>query len=92
MDLDMEKGLALLMQAKESLAGFLLKREQLVLAEKLFNLTITSYPELFELEYDVKVLEKIYSLYTEVKESIASWSTNLWINLDINVLNKGVEV
>ena len=88
----MEKGLALLMQAKESLAGFLLKREQLVLAEKLFNLTITSYPELFELEYDVKELEKIYSLYTEVKESIASWSTNLWINLDINVLNKGVEV
>ncbi|KAJ3224095.1 Dynein heavy chain 10, axonemal [Clydaea vesicula] len=91
MDLDMDRGLELLKNAKVVLAGFLERREQLVLAEKLFNLTITSYPELFELENEVKELEKIYDLYAEVKESINSWSTTLWVNLDMNVLNKGIE-
>ncbi|RKO94122.1 dynein heavy chain and region D6 of dynein motor-domain-containing protein [Blyttiomyces helicus] len=91
MDLDMERGLSLLKAAKEEATAFASKRDGLVHAEKLFNLTITSYPELVELESEIKELEKIYELYTEVKEAINSWSTTLWSNLDINVLNKGVE-
>ncbi len=91
MDLDMDKGLQLLNEAKVVVTGFLNRRENLVRAEKLFNLTITSYPELFELENEVKELEKIYDLYTEVKDAITSWSKTLWSNLDINVLNKGIE-
>ncbi|KAJ3039942.1 Dynein heavy chain 10, axonemal [Rhizophlyctis rosea] len=88
---DMERGLQLLKSAKDMVAGFLTRREHLVRAEKLFNLTITSYPELFELESDIKELEKIYELYTEVRDAINSWSTTLWSNLDINVLTKGIE-
>jgi dynein heavy chain len=66
MDMDMDRGLELLKDAKQVVSGFLQRREQLVRAEKLFNLTITSYPELFELENEVKELEKIYDLYSEV--------------------------
>ncbi|KAJ3328734.1 Dynein heavy chain 10, axonemal, partial [Blyttiomyces sp. JEL0837] len=92
MDLDMEKGIELLGEAKEAVANFLLRRENLVRAEKLFNLNVTSYPELFDLEHEIKELDKIYELYTEVKNAINGWSTTLWSNLDINVLNKGVEL
>ncbi|KAJ3055760.1 Dynein heavy chain 10, axonemal [Rhizophlyctis rosea] len=88
---DMERGLQLLKDAKVAVGGFLTRREHLVRAEKLFNLTITSYPELFELENDIKELEKIYELYTEVRDAITSWSTTLWSNLDINVLTKGID-
>lgn len=92
MDSDMEKGLQLLSAAQVAIDGFLARREELVLAEKLFNLTVTSYPELFDLEHDVKELNKIYTLYTDVRDAISGWSLTLWSNLDINVLNKGVEV
>ncbi|KAJ3144485.1 Dynein heavy chain 10, axonemal [Geranomyces variabilis] len=91
MDVDMERGLDMLKEAKEVITGFHARKEDLVRAEKLFNLVITSYPELHELEVEVKELEKIYELYVEVKEAIGSWSTTLWANLDVGILNKGME-
>ncbi|KAI8814786.1 dynein heavy chain and region D6 of dynein motor-domain-containing protein [Cladochytrium replicatum] len=90
-DSDMDKGYQLLKDAKEVIAKYLQRREALVRAEKLFNLVITSYSELHELETEIRELDKIYELYVEVKEAITGWSTTLWANLDINVLNKGVE-
>ncbi|KAJ3018931.1 Dynein heavy chain 10, axonemal [Thoreauomyces humboldtii] len=92
MDVEMDRGLQLLKEAKDTIAVFHARKEDLVRAEKLFNLTITSYPELHDLEVEVKELDKIYELYTEVKEAIGSWSTTLWANLDIGILNKGMEM
>ncbi|TPX54389.1 hypothetical protein PhCBS80983_g05954 [Powellomyces hirtus] len=91
MDVEMDRGLQMLKEAKEVITGFHSRKEDLVRAEKLFNLVITSYPELHELEVEVKELDKIYELYVEVKEAISSWSTTLWANLDIGILNKGME-
>nr|KAJ3423035.1 Dynein heavy chain 10, axonemal [Polyrhizophydium stewartii] len=91
MNLDMDHGLKLLKDSKEAVARFLSGREGLVRAEKLFNLTITSYPELFELENQLKELDLIYVLYSDVKEAINTWSKTLWSNLDIGVLNRGIE-
>ncbi|KAI8825885.1 dynein heavy chain and region D6 of dynein motor-domain-containing protein [Fimicolochytrium jonesii] len=88
---DMDRGLELLQGAKEAIATFHTRKEDLVRGEKLFNLIITSYPELHELETEVKELDKIYTLYTEVKEAISSWSTTLWANLDVSILTKGME-
>ncbi|KAI9009714.1 dynein heavy chain and region D6 of dynein motor-domain-containing protein [Gaertneriomyces semiglobifer] len=91
MDTDMDRGSELLTEAKDVVESFQTTKEGLVLAEKLFNLTVTSYPELYELENEIKELDKIYTLYADVKDAINSWSTTLWSNLDINVLNKGIE-
>lgn len=88
---DLDKGLEGLKAAKEALTKYLGQRENLVTAEKLFNLSITSYPGLFEVESQIKDLEKVYGLYTEVKESIDQWSKTLWVNLDTGVLTKGVD-
>ncbi|KAH6585239.1 hypothetical protein BASA61_006967 [Batrachochytrium salamandrivorans] len=91
MNMDMDQGLKLLKGAKEAVEQFLVGRESLVCAEKLFNITITSYPELFELENQIKALDLIYVLYSDVKEAINSWSMTLWNNLDLGVLNRGIE-
>ena len=88
---DMDKGLELLQKAKETLAANSAVREGLVKAEKLFNLPVTSYTELYEIEQEIKGLEKIYDLYVDVKRTINGFSTTLWSNLDVNVLTKGVE-
>jgi dynein heavy chain len=87
----MEQGLLLLKEAKETVATLLTAREALVRAEKLFNLTITSYPELYELDNQLKDLDLIYSLYSDVKDAMHSWSATLWSNLDVTVLTKGMD-
>ena len=91
-DLDMDKGLEALQKTKESLTKFNERREQLVRAEKLFNLPISSYSDLYDVEHQVKELEKIYELYSDVKNAIIGWATQLWVNLDVNMLSKGIEV
>jgi dynein heavy chain len=88
---EMDKGLILLKEAQETIQKYSETRESLVRAEKLFNMSITSYPELFEIEHQIKDLVLIYSLYEDVKNVIQGWSSTLWINLDINTLTKGIE-
>ncbi|KAJ3336288.1 Dynein heavy chain 10, axonemal, partial [Gonapodya sp. JEL0774] len=88
---DLERGLEHLKEAKKALSALLTTRENLVTAQRLFDLDITSYPELYEVESEMKALQEIYDLYVEVRNSIQQWSATLWANLDINVLTKGME-
>jgi len=43
------------------------ERQELANAEKLFDLPITMYPELLQVQKEMKGLEQIYSLYREQK-------------------------
>ena len=88
---DLDHGLQLLKETKEVVAKFFVTREALVRAEKLFNLTISSYAELYEVDNDIKELDKIYELYVDVRETINNWSKALWVNLDIAGLTKGMD-
>jgi dynein heavy chain len=90
--IQMDAGIILLESSKRTLEDLMKEREQLVRAEKLFGLSITSYQELFEIEGQIRDLELIYSLYTDVKNSVQSWSKTLWSNLDISLLGKGIEL
>ncbi|KAJ2996626.1 Dynein heavy chain 10, axonemal [Globomyces sp. JEL0801] len=92
MNNDMDKGLQLLKEAHETILKFSLTREALVRAEKLFDISISAYPELFEMEHQLRDLDLIYNLYSDVKDAINGWSTTLWVNLDIAVLHKGIEL
>ncbi|TPX31992.1 hypothetical protein SmJEL517_g04802 [Synchytrium microbalum] len=91
-DKDMESGLKLLGEAKTAVGALTSRREALVRAEKLFDLPITAYPELFELDTELKDLDKVYDLYVEVRDAMKQWSTGLWSALDVTVLNKGIDV
>eukprot|EP00741_Cyanophora_paradoxa_P015322 tig00000194_g14791.t1 len=89
--IDMDHGLELMTKYQNELLTRNKAREELVMAEKLFDLPITSYPDLVHLETEMRNLDGIYKLYADVKENIKSWSGMLWAELDISVLNKGME-
>lgn len=63
----------------------------MVLAEKLFNLSITSYPELVEIENEIKGYSQIFQLFSDFQEAQAKWANTLWAELDVSVLTSGVE-
>ncbi|GMI47335.1 hypothetical protein TrCOL_g3071 [Triparma columacea] len=59
-------------------------------AENLFNIPVTTYASLSELEIEMEKLAKIYSLYSEYKEFQEAQSTTLWGELDVDVLQEGI--
>ena len=89
---NMDQGLVLLAEAKVAVASLMIERESLVKAERIFNLNISTYAELYEIEMQVKDLDLIYNLYSDIKNGIDNWSKTLWGNLDIAFLAKGIEV
>jgi dynein heavy chain len=66
-------------------------REQLVLAQKLFDLPITSYPELLEVETELRNLAQIYELHTDFNSAVKASSSMLWAELDITRLVNSTE-
>ncbi|EFJ08822.1 hypothetical protein SELMODRAFT_131043 [Selaginella moellendorffii] len=61
-------------------------REQLVLAQKLFDLPITPYPLLAEVETLLKSLSQIYTVYTDFRTTVDNYASTLWVELDIQRL------
>jgi dynein heavy chain len=88
---DMEPGTDLMAAYRKTLAEMNATREELVLAQKLFNLDITSYPELAYMAGEMEELSVIYDFYVEIREKIKEWSGTLFAELDMSVLLGGVE-
>lgn len=61
----LDEGVELLQLSKDANRRFNRKREEYVLAEKLFNLPISKFPELIKMEEDNKIFDDIYSIYKE---------------------------
>jgi len=68
--------------------NFLLLRQELTNAEKLFDLPITSYPNLFKVQNEMRGFEQIYSLYEEQKKAREEWAQTLWANLNVNLVRR----
>ncbi|GBG66223.1 hypothetical protein CBR_g57826 [Chara braunii] len=88
---DLDEGLELMKKFQGELATKHAKRDQLVLAQKLFDLPITSYPELLEIENLMKDLVQIYQLYTDFSATVKQSSSMLWAELDIQKLLAGTD-
>lgn len=61
----LDEGLELLNSSKEKIKNFNKTREENVLAEKLFNLPISKFPELISMEEGNKKYDLIYGIYKE---------------------------
>ena len=70
---------------------FARRREEYVLAEKLFNLPISKFPELIKMEEDNKIYDDVYSVYKEHQQAVKEWSMMPWSKLDVGVLVSGAE-
>ncbi|XP_067295015.1 dynein axonemal heavy chain 10 isoform X2 [Pseudorasbora parva] len=88
---DLEKGLEIMDTYEKELAKVEASRQELAKAEKLFNLPITMYPELLNVQKEMRGLRQIYEIYKSQKAAKTEWSQTLWVNLDIKLLQDGIE-
>lgn len=87
----LEEGVHKLEESKELNEMFNRKREEYVLAEKLFNLPISKYPELIKMEQDNLMYDEIYSIYKSHQANVKEWSMMAWSKLDVTQLLQGTE-
>lgn len=87
----LDEGMELLNLSKDMNRKYNRKREELVLAEKLFNLPISKFPELIKMEEDNKLYDEIYNIFKEHQQGVKEWSMMPWSKLDVSVLNTGAE-
>eukprot|EP00966_Prymnesium_polylepis_P282284 6523065-Prymnesium_polylepis.1 len=85
---ELEGGLVQMEEYHVKLREFLHTREELGQALKLFNLPIMAYPELTEVEQSLKDLGLIYDVYREQQEAREEWSSTLWSELEMSVMEK----
>jgi len=90
-DCSLDRGLELLEEAKEECAYYNSEKEKLVLAEKLFELEISSFPRLVEIEEENKKLDLLYGIYKDFKTQVNEWSLMPWNKLDADNLAQGVD-
>lgn len=76
---------------KEELHKLELDKQELTNAERLFNLPISSYVALTQVQKEMRALEELYKLYDEQKKSRQEWSEALWRDLDVQLLVDGID-
>jgi dynein heavy chain len=67
-------GLDLLKEYQQEMETSTRTREQLVLAEKLFDMPITSYPMLSQVEVEIKKLAQVYAVYSEQADAVRQYA------------------
>lgn len=65
------------------------KRQELVLNQKLFNLDISSYPKLVKVDESLKKLEPMYTFYASMKAQMEEWSKKAWEKIEYRELEEG---
>jgi dynein heavy chain, axonemal len=58
--------------------------------ETLFGLPHTQYPLLVKTASEIELLDKLYSLYSKVKDTISKWKEIPWVDI-VNEIDKMVE-
>ncbi|XP_056232067.1 dynein axonemal heavy chain 10 [Seriola aureovittata] len=88
---DLEKGLTIMGTYETDLAKVVAGRQELANAEKLLDLPVTVYPEVISIQKDMKGLRQIYDVFKAQKDTKTEWSQTLWVDLNIQLLQEGVE-
>jgi dynein heavy chain len=78
----LDEGLELLNSSKDKIKNFNKTREENVLAEKLFNLPISKFPELISMEEGNKKYDLIYGIYKDFLNQQKDFSLMSWSKLD----------
>lgn len=65
-------------------------RDELRLAEKLFDIPLTSFSPLQTIAGALNSYHQFYQLYDDQEKTMSEWSGMLWSEVDINVLTNGI--
>eukprot|EP00062_Callorhinchus_milii_P021625 gi/632978548/ref/XP_007905975.1/ PREDICTED: dynein heavy chain 10, axonemal [Callorhinchus milii] len=88
---DLDQGLEILVKFEAEVLVFEKNRQELANAEKLFDLNITLYPDLLNIQKQMKGLRQIYDIYKMQKIAKEEWSQTLWVDLNVQLLQEGIE-
>ena len=55
--------------------------------EELFGLDVTDYPDLHRIRKELNLLQKLYSLYNAVLETVNGYYDIIWTEVDIDAIN-----
>ncbi|XP_055846772.1 dynein axonemal heavy chain 10 isoform X2 [Episyrphus balteatus] len=67
------------------------RRTELSSAEKLFDIPVVDYNSFTKVRTDFDGMQLIYRLYKQQKIARENWSKTLWVDLDPQILNDGIE-
>uniref|UniRef100_A0A3Q2PNV9 Dynein axonemal heavy chain 10 n=1 Tax=Fundulus heteroclitus TaxID=8078 RepID=A0A3Q2PNV9_FUNHE len=81
----------LMIPYEADLAKIEAERQELANAEKLLDLPVTMHQDATRIQKDMKGLRQIYDVYQAQKNAKAQWSQTLWVDLDIQVLQEGID-
>lgn len=87
-DVTLKEGYEILQNSKESLKILKQKKEDIVGSQKLFNLPITTFPEINEMIEENTRIEPIYNTYHEFEEFYTKQKLTTWAKLETSVLEK----
>ncbi|KAM6052185.1 dynein axonemal heavy chain 10 [Chlamydotis macqueenii] len=88
---NLDKGLELMAIFEKKFEKLEKIRQELGSVEKLFDLPVTMYPHLMKAQNDMKGLKQIYEIYELQRAAKKEWSQTLWINLNVQFLQEGIE-
>ncbi|XP_071880489.1 dynein axonemal heavy chain 10 isoform X1 [Anas platyrhynchos] len=88
---NLDKGLELLAIFEKEVEKLEKVQQELGSVERLFDLPATVYPDLMKAQNDMKGLKQIYEIYELQKAAKEEWSRTLWINLNVQFLQEGIE-
>ncbi|XP_055909296.1 LOW QUALITY PROTEIN: dynein axonemal heavy chain 10 [Eupeodes corollae] len=88
---ELEKGLKLLDVYGVEFQNLEERRIELSNAEKLFDIPVVDYNNFIRAKSDFDGLQIIYKLYRQQKIARETWSKTLWVDLDPQILNDGIE-
>lgn len=88
---DLDAGYESLEATKAKLKEYQGLRDELVRSERLFDLSVTNYPELIDIQTQLNDLQKIYDLYKECKDTLDSWAKTSWSHIDFPTMTRWTE-
>ncbi|XP_031448519.1 dynein heavy chain 10, axonemal isoform X3 [Phasianus colchicus] len=88
---DLDKGLELMAIFEKEMEKLEEIHQELGSVEKLFDLPAKVYPDLIKMQNDMKGLKQVYEIYELQKAAKEEWSRTLWINLNVQFLQEGIE-
>ncbi|XP_061623123.1 dynein axonemal heavy chain 10-like [Phyllopteryx taeniolatus] len=88
---DLDKGLSRMQSYEAELAKMVERRQELANAQKLLDLPVLAYPEIVSIQKEMNGYKQLYDIYRELKVTKTKWSQALWVKLDIELLQGGVE-
>jgi hypothetical protein len=89
--ISLDDGLNLVKEYNTKLKSLSKQKQELINAQMLLGIDISSYSTLLQLQSEVDTLEKIYSFYESFREFQNTMGNSLWSELDSESLQKGID-